>query len=330
MTRAKFPLLAALLGCLVTLGNVPGQAAEPSKVVLSVGSITATNWPGLVAQEKGYFRDEGLDVDLIEAGQSSKAAQQVMAGVAQFGSSSMVDAFRAIDGGGDLVIFMNSLSQGIHSLVAAKTVKAVTDLKSKRVMVGGQKDITGLWWYAMARHFKFDGTKDVDLLFSGSTANRTAALASGGIEAAVLSPPNSFQLIDQGFTDLGPVAGYLGEFPMMVYHVNKTWAAGHADKVAGFIRAHDRAVKFLLDPKNRDEACQILAKASGSSVKDAARTLDLALQVNGFVPTAVISDETLTRVRSTLADEGDLKQPLKPITAFYDIRFAKAAEQGKQ
>ncbi|TCR61345.1 ABC transporter substrate-binding protein [Bosea sp. BK604] len=329
MIRAKLPLLGALLGCLVAFSAPASFAAERTKVILSVGSITATNWPGLIAQEKGFFRDEGLDVELIQAGQSSKAAQQVMAGVAQFGSSSMVDAFRAIDGGGDLVIFMNSLAQGIHSLVAAKNIKSVADLKSKRVMVGGQKDITGLWWYAMARNFKLDGTKDVDLLFSGSTANRTAALASGGIEASVLSPPNSFQLIDKGFTDLGPVAGYLGEFPMMVYHVNKTWAASNNDKIAAFIRAHNRAVTFLLDPKNKDESCQILAKASGSSVEDAARTLDLALKVNGFVPTAMISDETLERVRSTLVSEGDLKEPVKPITAFYDVRFAKAAEQGK-
>jgi ABC-type nitrate/sulfonate/bicarbonate transport system substrate-binding protein len=318
--------MAGVLGLVGALLVTPLKAEQPAKVILSIGSITATNWPGLVAQEKGFFRDEGLDVEWIQSGQSSKAAQQVMAGVAQFGSSSMVDTFRAIDGGGQIVIFMSSLSKGIHSLIAAKGINSVADLKSKRVIVGGQKDITGLWWYAMARHFGLNPTQDVQLLFSGSTSNRTAALAAGGVDAAVLSPPNSFQLIDRGFKDLGPVADYLGEFPMMVYHVNKAWAANNKSKVVAFIRAHNRAVKFILDPNNRKEACEIMAKASGSTVEDAARTLDLAQKVNGFVPTAVITDATLERVRHTLAEEGDLVTPLKPVSVFYDPQYARAAE----
>jgi NitT/TauT family transport system substrate-binding protein len=327
MMTARLLRIAALCVGLATTASTHSLAQPTTKVVLSIGSITATNWPGLVAQEKGFFKDEGLDVEWVQSGQSSKAAQQVMAGVAQFGSSSMVDTFRAIDGGGQIVIFMNSLAQGIHQLVAAKNIKSVPELKSKRVIVGGQKDITGLWWYAMGRHYGLDPVKDVQLLFSGSTSNRTSALAAGGVDAAVLSPPASFQLIDQGFTDLGPVAGYLGEVPMMVYHVNKAWAAANKDKVLAFIRAHNRAVRFILDPKNRDEACAIMAKASGSTAKDASRTLDLAIQVNGFVPTAMIADATLERVRDILDKDGDLAKPLKPITAFYDVQYAKATDE---
>jgi NitT/TauT family transport system substrate-binding protein len=327
MTATISARVRPLLGALALAAAFMGAAqAQPAKVVLSVGSITATNWPGLVAQELGFFREEGLDVDWVQSGQSSKSAQQVMAGVAQFGSSSMVDSFRAIDGGGQITVFMNSLAQGIHTLVAAKSLNAVTDLKGRRVIVGGQKDITGLWWYAMARHFGINPTEDVQLLFSGSTSNRMSALLSGGVDAAVLSPPASFQAVDQGFKDLGPVAGYLGEFPMMVYHVNKSWAAKNKDKVVAFIRAHNRAVKYMLDPANRQRVCEIMAKASGSTVEDSSRTLDLALKVNGFVPTGHISEATLERVRDTLATDGDLAKPLKPVTAFYDPQYAKAAE----
>ena len=85
-----------------------------------------------------------------------------MAGVAPLGSSSTVDTLRGIDGGGDIQIFMNSVD-GLHQLITAKDVKSVKQLKGRRIIVGGQKDITALWWYAMAKKFDLDPFKDVDI-----------------------------------------------------------------------------------------------------------------------------------------------------------------------
>lgn len=302
------------------------RAAEPAKVTLAYIGMTASNWPGLVAQEKGYFKDEGIDVDWIQTGQSSKSAQQVAAGVADIGSSSMVDTFRAIDGGGDLKIFANSLAQGTFSLVAAPTIHSYADLKGKRVIVGGEKDITGLYWDAAARHFGMDPQKDFQLLFAGSTTNRFAALMAGGVDAAVLSTPSNFQAIAKGFSDLGSVAAYMGDFPMMIYHANGAWAAKNKDKLVAFVKAHNRAVAYMLDAKNRQEIAQILTKATNATLDDSQKTLEAALEVHAYVPDGSISQDALARVEKTLADEGDLKQPLKPISAFYDPQYVEAAK----
>ncbi len=303
----------------------PVAAAEPAKVTLAYIGMTASNWPGLVAQDQGFFKDEGIDVDWIQTGQSAKSAQQVAAGVADIGSSSMVDTFRAIDGGGEIEIFANSLAQGIFSLVAAPTVHSYDDLKGKRVIVGGEKDITGLYWDAAARHFGMDPQKDVQLLFAGSTTNRFAALLAGGVDGAVLSAPSNYQAIAKGFTDLGSVSTYMGDFPMMIYHANKAWAAKNKDKIVAFVKAHNRAVVYMMDPKNRQEVAGILAKATNSDVEDSLRTLDGALAVHAYVPDGSISPEAVALVEKTLAESGDLKQPLKPASAFYDPQYVDAA-----
>jgi NitT/TauT family transport system substrate-binding protein len=313
----------ALALCLAAGG---ARAAEPAKVTLAYIGMTASNWPGLVAQQKGFFKDEGIDVDWIQTGQSSKSAQQVAAGVADIGSSSMVDTFRAIDGGGDLKIFANSLAQGTFSLVAAPTIHSYADLKGKRVIVGGEKDITGLYWDAAARHYGMDPEKDFQLLFAGSTTNRFAALMAGGVDAAVLSTPSNYQAIAKGFTDLGSVAAYMGDFPMMIYHANGAWAARNKDKLVAFVKAHNHAVAYMLDPKNALEVAQILATATNSTIEDSQKTLQAGLEVHAFVPDGSISPAALDRVEKTLADEGDLKQPLKPVSAFYDPQYVDAAK----
>ena len=250
-----------------------------------------------------------------------------MAGVANFGSSSMVDTFRAIDGGGDLVIFTNSIAMGLHSLVGAKELDSIDDLRGKRVMVGGQRDITGLWWYAMAEHYGIDPREDVDLLFAGSTANRLSALMAGGVDAAVISPPNSFQAFEEGYSDLGLIATYMGEFPMMIYHVNKSWAAANDSAVVGFVRAHNRAVAYMLEPANREDVSQILADATGSSLEHALRTYDMAIAANAYIADGSISEATVARVRSVLAEDGDLQEPLKSLEVFVDPTYFELARQ---
>ena len=213
------PALAASLLTILTAS--PAALAQPAKTPLSavVISVTVSIWPAIVADKKGYFKDEGLDFDFINSGASTRSVQQVAAGSAPIGSSSMVDTMRAIDKGAKVKVFLNSLAVGTHSLIGQKTIKSVKDLKGKRVMTGGVGDITNLWWIAMAKANGLDPEKDVELLFSGATSARLAALVAGAVDATMLSTPQSFQAVQNGYSDLGPVAPYLGEFPMMIWNV---------------------------------------------------------------------------------------------------------------
>ena len=235
----------------------------------------------------------------------------------------MVDTVRAIEAGADVTAFTNSLAVGTHSLIAAKNIKSVPELKGKRIMTGGQGDITNLWWQAMARHHGLDPAKDVQLLFSGSTANRMSALFAGGVEATILSTPQSFKAIEVGWTDLGPVAPYLGEFPMMIWHVNTDWAKANEKLLVAFVRAHNKAVRYMSDPAHRTEVSEMLAKASSSSLADALKTWDVCMKVNAYVPDGLVADRAVARVTETLLATGDIKAA-KPAAAYFDARYVNA------
>lgn len=300
------------------------RAETPTTVTAAIIGISVSIWPAIVADEKGFFAAEGLKVDFVGAGASARSLQQVAAGSAAIGSSSMVDSIRAIGAGAKVKIFLNSLAVGTHSLVAAKTIKTVPDLRGKRVMTGGPGDITNLWWGAVARHFGLDPQKDVDLMFSGATTARLAALEAGAIDATVLSTPQSFQAIEAGWTDLGPVAPYLGEFPMMIWHVNDAWARQNPKLLEAFTRAHDKAVRYMSDPAHKTEVAEMLARASHSGVDDALKTWDVCMQIKAFVPDGSITDAAVERVRDTLMASGDLKGPPQPPAAYYDGEFVRA------
>jgi NitT/TauT family transport system substrate-binding protein len=316
--------LAALL---LSAHPASAQQAKLTSVPTVVIGVSVSIWPAIVAKQKGFFAEEGLDIDIINSGASARSLQQVAAGSAAIGSSSMVDSVRAIGAGATVKVFLNSLAVGTHSLIAAKTIKTVKDLKGKKVMTGGAGDITNLWWQAVARHHGLDPDKDVDLLFSGSTAARMAALFAGGIEATVLSTPQSFKAIEDGWTDLGPVAPYLGEFPMMIWHANARWAEQNEKALLAFTRAHNKAVRYMSEPAHRTEVSQLLAKESSSSVDDALKTWDLCMQIKAFVPDGAISDAAILRARDALLASGDLKGAPQPPGAYYDSRYVNGVKK---
>ena len=195
----------------------------------------------------------------------------------------MVDTLRAIDKGATVKVFLNSLAVGTHSLIGAKGIKSVKELKGKRVMTGGPATSPTSGGSRWRRPTASIRKKDVELMFSGATSARLAALVAGGVDATMLSTPQSFQAVQDGYADLGPVAPYLGEFPMMIWHVNDAWAQTHEKELLAFIRAHNKAVRYMSDPAHRQEVSQMLADASKSSLDDALKTWDLCMQVKAFV-----------------------------------------------
>jgi NitT/TauT family transport system substrate-binding protein len=323
--RSAFCKLAVLAALLAGLATPVTAFAQTSRMPLSavVISVSVTIWPAIVADKKGFFKDEGLDLDFINSGASTRSVQQVAAGSAPIGSSSMVDTLRAIDKGAKVKVFLNSLAVGTHSLIGQKGIKSVKDLKGKRVMTGGTGDITNLWWIAMAKANGLNPEKDVELLFSGATTARLAALLAGAVDATMLSTPQSFKAVQDGYADLCPVAPFLGEFPMMIWHVNDAWARGHEKVLLAFIRAHNRAVRYMSDPAHKQEVSQMLADASKSSLDDALKTWDVCMQVKAFVADGEISDAATERVRDTLIQSGDIKSPA-PANAYVDLSFAKS------
>ncbi len=163
------------------------------------------------------------------------------------------------------------------------------------------------------------------MLFSGATTARLAALVAGAVDATMLSTPQSFQAVQDGYSDLGPVAPFLGEFPMMIWHVNEAWAKTHEKELLAFIRAHNKAVRYMSDPAHKQEVSQLLADASHSKLDDALKTWDLCMKVKAFVPDGAVSDEATERVRDTCSRPATSRTKASR-RAYVDHRFANAVK----
>jgi ABC-type nitrate/sulfonate/bicarbonate transport system substrate-binding protein len=111
-----------------------------------------------------------------------------------------------------------------------------------------------------------------------------------------------------------------------VWAANTDWAAKNREALLGYIRAYSRALRWLYDAKNKDQAVDILVKYSKQDRKDSADTYDyFVAKLHAFSANGRISPESYKRMTDALAQWGDLSQPVPPASKFFGLSFVEAA-----
>ena len=322
-------MICAGLAAFAAGGILVSQAARaqgaPQSLSLGIIGNTVEYYPIFVADKKGFFAQNRLKVDVVTTGSSARSAQMTATSAVNIGSSSWLDTVRAIDGGAEIKIVANSLHTATTMLIGAKNIKSIADLKGKRVSMGGAKDITMVWWIAMAQKSGLNPQKDAEVIFGGGTPARFAALAAGGVEAAAVATPLAFKALQEGYTNLGLMGGFLPNVPYMSWHANARWAAADRDAVVRFIRANNQAIAFIFDMRNRGAVAQILASSSGVSLDDALKTHDLVVQIKGFAADSGGTPDGVQGIVKVLTEFGDMKAP-RPVAFYYDDSYVRAAQ----
>jgi NitT/TauT family transport system substrate-binding protein len=291
-----------VLAC--SLATVP-VSAQQAVLLGSVGSSSANGWPSYVAIEKGFFATEGLTADPVFAQSNAAVVQQLATGAINFSTNSgLVDPVRAIEKGAPLALLRIEVQIPPYALLGKHEIKSLGDLKGKLISVGGAKDITRIF---VERMLGPHGIKpgEFDMTFAGATSARFSALQAGAVDAAILTPPFNFHAQSAGFTYLGNAVDYT-DMPFAGIAVNTSWAKANQDTCAKVVRIYTKAIAWLYDPTNRNEAVQILMKVSKLKQDDVERAYDYLIKGRYFEPTGKISKSRLGKLVDALRSLGDV------------------------
>jgi NitT/TauT family transport system substrate-binding protein len=314
-------VLAAGLFGLAMLAGTPAHA----EMTVTEGFVShgALQWPEYVATEFGWFKENGVAVDMLSVGPG--AAQQVAAGALNIGYSGFPDFIRATNQGAPVKIVINGVNAPPYGVYAKPAIKSIADLKGKIVSIGGIKDVTLIYMEAMLASAGLK-PKDLDFIYAKATPDRFAALASGGADAAILYPPFTFRAAGMGYSFLGDIEPYLRDFPFTVWAANTDWAAKNRPALLAYTKAYGRAVRWLYDTANKGKAAEILVKYSKAEPKDSADTYDyFVTKLHAFSADGLISDAGYKKMTDALLDFGDLSKPVPPMSKFVDSSFVTEA-----
>jgi ABC-type nitrate/sulfonate/bicarbonate transport system substrate-binding protein len=185
---------------IIGLPMASAVGAQPSKVRISYSSRSNSITPFVLAAHKGFFTEEGVDVELIQVN-PRLGAPAVLNGdidlTTTFGST-----LRGILGGFPLKFVAVSVRKSEHFLIARPEFKDLRELKGKRLAVSTLfgSDQRAAEEILRAKGFSPGHIKPVAL---GEAGVRAQALRSGVVEAAAVSSPFDLTLKADGFRVFG-------------------------------------------------------------------------------------------------------------------------------
>jgi ABC-type nitrate/sulfonate/bicarbonate transport system substrate-binding protein len=233
---------AALLLCAVS-----AQCAPLQKLTINFASRTGTTWPLYIAKEAGYFEKYGLDVNMVFAVHPAAIAM-VISGEAVMTNYPLEQAMLAASKDASLAIVGSPFRKSLFALMAGKQFSNVRELKGKRFGVSQLGDAP--YNYAVSLLAKFGLTpRDVEWTPIGTDVNgRAAALASGRVDATMITAPVYFKLEQQGFKALANTSDYDDIYAPTVYVFKKSTMTANPRLVESLIKAHAEAIqRFYAD-----------------------------------------------------------------------------------
>jgi aliphatic sulfonates family ABC transporter substrate-binding protein len=253
LRKQRFAYAIALT--LLTAGSA--HAAEK----VSIGMSTGVNQvPTVVGQAKGFFAEEGIDIELKPVNRGSIAIEGVAGGSLDFAESSHTSFFSAVAKGLPLR-GVGVVSRGFFGRLIASNanadLKSLEDFKGKRV---GTQVGTGMHMVVQMLLEK-KGMKDEDLGISNvRVRDMPAAMASGDTFDAVIGwDPAMERIVQSGYGkeivstgDFMEMAGITYPF---VLSTTEEYLKAHPEAVQGVVNAYAKAHKFITD--NPDEALRI-------------------------------------------------------------------------
>ncbi len=302
------------------LTSFVAQAAagpELRKVTLSYSAVSMTWFPVKVAVERGFFRSEGLEPQLIQMN-GNVATVALANGHIDFSLNISPVLNGAMQGlGTKLVAALNS--RPFFSLVVRPEIAVAADLKGKVFAVSSFGNTQAI---LTEKHLQHLGLKkgEYQLLAMGATPARIAALEKNIAQGSLMPLPSNVQLENRGYRLLGNTAEIVVN-PIAGLGVHEERIKKDPDLIKRALRATLRSLQLL--QTNPKDTLKILMDWTRAKEKDALRSLELAKP--GFSKNGMLTDEDLG------IEWGFIQQQTKktnvPVSIAHDMSLLREAQR---
>ncbi|MNW42717.1 putative thiamine biosynthesis protein [compost metagenome] len=264
-------------------GNA-AAADQPVKIRLQLKWVPQTQFAGYyVALDKGYYKEEGLDVEILPGGPDIVPEQQVANGAAEIGNS-WVASLLSHQEQGFPIIEIAQISQKSGMLLVSKKsagINSPADLKGKKVgswMGGLEFEILALF-----KKYNLEAPKDVELAKQGFTMDQ---LLNDQLDAASALTHNEYPiLLEQGLkeSDLNVIDMNEEGVAMLQDNLfaNTEWLEKNKDAAAKFLRASFKGWQDTIN--NPEEAVDIVMKSADKDSTTREHQLNMAIAIGKLV-----------------------------------------------
>ncbi len=279
--------------------------------------------PAFVALEKGFYKREGLDAELISVRNAVTAVQALLGNQIHF-IFSVGPQMPSVWEGADIILLAQQVGRPTFSMMVTPDIKKVADLKGKKIGVSfGGSTFAGT--KAMLELYKMNPEKDVQYVSIPGSQPKIAAMQQGIIQAALLAPPADYIAMKAGFKRLANLADLFKDTSFSGLAATGKTIKENPQFVKRMVRAIVRGVLHARD--NPEDAIQTMIKHWRMERDVSVDAYNLVKEALQPVPTEK-GVELMAQWQSIALNV----KPKRPVREYMDLRFVNevVAELGQK
>lgn len=254
------PRLARLLGEAAVIGALLASttAFALDKIRIGMGALSPTNAAIWVAEERGFFKKQNLDVEAIFiGGGAARAVNALVAGDIQFGSASGGPVINSILKGVEIAMVGALNNKGVHRLIVRPEIDTPDALKGKRIAITAFGTASHTVLSMLLNHWNLR-QEEMNVLQIGSSPTMLISLQKKVVDGAVLTDPSYFIAEDNGFRVLADLAKMNIHYLQSMLVANRNYLRGHRDQATRVMRAYVEGIAYF--KRNKKDSVRIILK----------------------------------------------------------------------
>lgn len=334
MKKYIFALLICGISFLLFAGCTKKEE-EHTNIQLAEVTRSVFYTPQYVALEKGFFEEEGLDVELQTTWGGDKTMTALLsdhADIALVGAETSIYVYA--QNPKDYAINFAQLTQTDGTFLVAKDEHAsfnwddVLDKTFLGQREGGMPQMVGE--YVLKQH-NIDPHEDLDLSQNIDFANIPGAFLSGDYEFVQLFEPTASTMEDEGTGHIVASFGEeSGEVPYTVYMAQQSYLDEHPDRISKFTRAIYKAQKWVEETDSTEIAEVVSPYFEDTDIDMLAASIDRYKEQQSFASTPIFNEDGWDRLKDIMEEAGELPEDI-PFEELVNNEFADeiVSEEGE-
>lgn len=316
MIKIKKFLCAALTAFITVLPTTACKKEDGN--VLRINEVTHSVFyaPMYLAESLGYFKDEGIEIELTNGGGADNVMSSVLSGDADIGFCGPEAALYVLIGGSsDVPTVFGQLTKRDGSFLVSRKAEPDfkwSDLKGKEILAGRKGGVPAMTFeYVLNQNGLTDGT-NVNLNYDVAFNLMTSAFEAGTADYCTMFDPVAYEYeaAGKGYV-VASVGEASGEVPYTCYIAKNSWLDKNEKKAESFLRAVTKAVKYINENTPEEVAKHLVSYFEGTSEDSLAASVKRYRDIDAWRTDLSMTEASFNRLQDIIENAGELSRRAK-------------------
>lgn len=283
--------------------------------------------PQYVAHSLGYYKDEGLDVEIILTPGADAVAAAVLSGDVEIGFCGSEQTIYIYNRGEkDHLINFSALTKKDGSFLISKKQNKdfkVSDLKNSHIIAGRKGGMPSMTLKWVLNQNNIDTNKDLNFDTSIAFASMNGAFIGGTGDYVTAFEPSASSLVNQGYGYIVASLGELGgDVPYTTYSARKSYIKNNKDVIEGFTSATQKGLDYVHSHSAEEIADIIGSYFPDVSYNDLVNSIKKYMEIDSWYETTEIKKKDFDHIQEIIKNDGELEKKA-PFNKLVDNSFSK-------